>query len=544
MPERTAVANAKDVDRRPIAKTPHYEGGLTFRTKGGSVAVLRPALRRHLSDDLITAGDTAELRYQHALTREAMLHPQVTADVTKRITERLATSDRVIATGLELEGTMYTSDGRNLLAVHDGQTVTFKDAPPERYSAQLEVVSDTTREGNLPSSPVEIANCLGDAVGRGQAIADRRNGIFVISSVPEGGRAEQIVLTDHDYIRAAHARGQTGIHPNTPEEARRICKQVGLTDIIPFDGEHRHTSNPELPETGLFSSRIAYAKGLIRLTQLAQVQNFSLFNTRHLVGKELRGVTDVRSIIRRTTGGAHGSAIPGDAYEMVEGAIRAVEEGQASLFSRLPAEQHERVRPLKECGSTESVVGAANPDLRIDLANMFMDQILDAIVYKGLTEVKGDETKLMDHLKDTYDDAPYLFEVLGAMDGPNNCYQQDLLFNQYSFATGSFGRSYADQMDDIRKIVRNIGKQFPGLKTQAQIVDHVYGKVTELPISSDMKYYLDINTGIKPGITTAYKTADIAKNMRDQAEGTRAQADALRKVRTDRDLLAFFGIAN
>lgn len=541
MPERKA-AGAKDIDRRPIAHAPHYEGGITFRTPEDTVAVLRPQLRRHLPDGQITARDTVVLPYQHALTREAMLEPSVTADVASQIVDRLRSSDRVIATGLELEGTLYTKDGRDLLAVHDGDTVTFDDAPPERYSAQLEVVSAKTRDGYLPSNPVEIANCLGEAVGRGQAIADRRNGIFVISSVPEGGTAEQIVLTDHDYIRAAHARGQTGIHPDTPDEAKKICEQVGLTDIIPFDGEHRHTDNPSLPDTGLFSSRIAYAKGLIRLTQLAQVQNYSLFNTRHFVGQELGGVTDVRSIVRRTTGGAHGSAIPGDAYEMVEGAIRAVEEGQAAHFSRMPREQHERVRPLKEFGSTESVVGAANPDLRLDIANMFMDQILDAVVYDGLAKVEGDETKMIDHLKDVYG-SPYLFEVISAMNGPNNCYDQDLQFNRYSFAAQSHGRNYADQMDDIRSIVRKTGKMFPGLKTQALVVDHVYGRVTELPEDNDMKYYLDLKSGVRPGLATAYKTDSIAKNMIDQATGTRTQAAAFRRVRTDRDLLELFGIA-
>ena len=99
-------------------------------------------------------------------------------------------------------------------------------------------------------------------------------------------------------------------------------------------------------------------------------------------------------------------------------------------------------------------------------------------------------------------------------------------------------------MEDMQEIVRDLREEFPAFRVQAEVVDHVLGKVIEPPKRGiGLRQYMDVKTGMKGGIITDYKFGNnIPENIRAQAEGTKKQAQALEKITTDQDLLKFFGI--
>ena len=541
----------------------NYPDGLAFRDRQRNVTVLPDARQREgdtfKEKSQVHENDFHELAYDHAESKEEDKKNQhESAELARKILKEFkAGNHKPIGTGFELEGTLYDNNG-NLLTVHDEENVTFDLIPPEADRAQLEVVSGKTDNGEYPSSALDIAKVLGKTVQQGEKVAELRKGNYVIASVPEGGSPEQLGLTDHPKIISSFERGQTGVYDGAPQETKNIAKELGLDKQVPYNGTHVHTSNPELPN-GKFDARAAYAAGILETTQMAQVENFMLANTRDYLGMHMDNMKDVRSIMKRGLIGAQDTNLPNNSYSLNENAIEAMRSGIAHQFSRgesnksdddeaAPVKgQHDKVRIMKEFGTVESVAGSANPDLRLIMAHVYFKQLTRVLSYKVLEANGGDESKVITYLQNDYKDGKYgyLFEELKTKEAPNSSFEQDLRFNEEGFeAKGNNDKTYAEQIQDIREIVRDLGDEFPAFELQAQVVDHVLGKVAEpAQRGIGLSQYMDVDSGMKSGIVTDYKFGNnIPENIRVQAEGTKKQMQKLQKVETDQDLLKFFGI--
>ena len=541
--------NIPSAEKSDSEVTAHYPHGLTFRDREGNAVIIPHPKHRHSEDknDLL-ARDIKYFSYSHPESEEDIRLSQKETAYTaqEKLAEFKRGISRSIGTGTEIEGGLYSTDGR-LLTVHGG-SVTFEDAPPELYDAQLEIVTGPVGEGEkkkYPSTALEIKDSLVDAVQTGERIADIRGGNLAFASVPEAGSALDLRPTQHEKIITSLERWRVNPKPALRPEVKSIIDKTGLTDIYPFHGIHVHTSNPEL-SNGQYDTRSAYAAGVLELTQMSEVETFMLYNTKHILGKRIEDVRDVRSILKRANLGSQDTTLPENAHTYAQDAVNAVAEGHANEISRYPVTgTHDRVRVLKEFGTTESVVGAANPDLRLVLAHTYFKQMLRVMSYQALAEKKGDESQVIDYFKNEYKGGKYahLFNVLPSVEGENSNFQQELKFNKYGFDAHVNGKTYREQLGEMREIVRDMGREYPAFRTQAKIVDHVFGKLQERPHRGmSVAEYLNPETGMKGGILTDYKGDDIEKNISEQAAGTRKQVAMLERVKTEKDLLKFFGI--
>lgn len=523
----------------------NYPGGISFKDRKGFLTTLRDPEWRVADNNEVREADLIRLPYYHPETPEQVLPQEISASTAKEILKKMKDGDLSENTlGAELEGNLYSKDGTRLLPKYDGIHFTAEnDQHPEKVDSMIEVATGTLVDGRLPSSPIEIAHTLAHAVLKGHEMAQIRDGLFVIASVPEGADSKQIRLTKHPYILKTNSNksGKDMLwRNNIPEEALTIHKQVGLKDIDPFNAGHFHVGNPKIPESDLFDPRIAVGKGLIRLTQLNKISSLMLYNTQDYVGHHLEGITDVRAIIRRVLRGTHDAEIPWNAYEYFQEAKTAVENGDVHSFSRYPRSgQHDRLR-IKEFGSDEDTDSPANPDLRHVLAKIFFNQLTEIPGYEAMEAVQGDEAKVIPYLQASHGE---IFNIIPSLKGKDSSFQQDLLFNRERFAGKVQGVSFAEQIGQARAIIRQLGKNYPVFQTQARIVDHVYNVASQPPEEKvGLDAYLDTASGMKPGIVTDYLYPTIEDNILARAEGTRKQAEALLRVQDEKDLLTFFGI--
>jgi hypothetical protein len=548
MPEEEKTQNIEPSEK-DIANHPE---GLIFTDRQDNVNILPAANQRKREEgedkNTVRESDFRTLKYAHSENEKFVVEErQKTADLAEeKLAEFRRGDPHSIGTGVEIEGVLYDKDG-NFLPVHS-EGIGFDTFPPELYRAQLEVVTGPVKgtEDVFPSSAVEIATTLAHTVNVGEEAATRRGGLLAFSSVPEGGTTDQLRLTNHPKVLSAAERGQTRVYEHAPQETKALAMQLGITDIVPFHGTHVHTSNPELPD-GKFDARAAYAAGIIELTQISEVESFMLSNTKDYLGTHIDNMKDIRSIMKRAFLGAQDTTVPNNARDLVLDSMMALKSGDTHEMSRHPVTgQHDRVRVIKEFGTTESVGGAANPDLRIILAHTYFKQLSRALSYKALEATHGDESQVLPYLQKRFENGKYgyLFEQLKTQGDPNSSFEQDKRFNSQGFdAEGNNGRSYREQMQDVRTIMRKLGKEFPAFKTQARIVDHVLGKIAEQPDNTlSLAEYLDPETGMKGGIVTDYKSENIAENIRSQAEGTKKQADMLQNIQNEKQLLEFFGL--
>lgn len=515
-----------------------YTDGFVFTTnKQGFAALRHPKYRSGLE---ITAADFTYLPY-HVEKPTANDRRRTVEKAQETLTEAKNENLQSFSTSVEEEGVLVGQDG-HLRNVHN-ENIGFDRAPAERFTAQLEVVTGKTPEGTFPSDPIEIAHALAEAVIRGVAIANERNGLFVMTGAPESGDSSQIELTDDPKIREAYARGQTGIHPNTPEEVKNLCQILGISDIIPFSGMHVHTGNFQFEE-GVYDPRDAFAAGILELTQLSQVETFILFNSCDILGQRFPWMRDARSYLRRTTEGAHDTPEPLNAYQFIQATRDAVEKGKTHDLSRAFG-PHDRLRMMKDFGTMEGVAGVAISDLRFALGYIFSKQLNRPLSRQALAVTEGHEEQTLTYLRKKYPQNEYLFSVIPTMQGDMSCYTQDMLFNGGGFYVGPKAmKPYKEQIDDIRLLRLQIGADFPAFQTQALIVDHVFRMATQpLPKGMQLDRFMDIESGLKGGLVVdAKRNASILKNQYMQAEGTRKQAERLLQVQTNQDLLEFVGL--
>jgi hypothetical protein len=523
-----------------------HPGPIVFNDKSGMRHVLRhPNWRVKADTDLVHRADIIGNPYHHPSSPELVLNPRVSQTVARREITRMQEGDTSpLSTGVEIEGSLVSKDGKNLVEKYDGIHFTAdNDEHPELVSSMVEVATGKLPDGSYPSKATDIAKSLALAVKQGTDIAKIRNAHAVFASVIETGSIDQIRLTQNAYseLWSPEPIRESPWADNIPAEVYAIFDKVGITDLVPIQATHTHTSNPRLPDSDLYDPRIAYAKSKIRLTQFEKTLNFMLYSTNQYLGHNLEGVRDVRALVRRGPGGAQDSTIPATSYDYFEEASQAVAKGEIHSFSRHPwTGQHDKVR-LKEFGTTEGIDGAGNPDLRIVLAKIYVDQLKDVLAYQAMEAVGGDETKVLPYLRNKY--GP-IFTIIPTLKGENSSFQQDLRFNKDRFKAKGHGGSYENQLRTMRKIIHDVARDVPAFQTQALLADHVLSNIVKSPSPTvTLEQYLDYQSGIKPGIVTDYKTGSPAEHSIVQAEATKNQALALLEVHTDTDLFDFFGLS-
>lgn len=459
-----------------------------------------------------------------------------------------------LCSGVEGEGNLYSSDGGRLISKYDGVNLTPEnDSHPELVDSLVEVATGKMDNGRYPSSAHEIAVCWGKEILRAQLYANKRQSIWVMASVPEGGDPSQIAYTDHPYItrmRNEGRRSKTGV----PKKTIEIWSQAGADfDYAPIsiNAMHGHVQNPGKLEDGLFDPRIATAQGLMRLTMFAKLFTLINYNTSDYAGTRFENVKDVRSFLRRSAPEALDATIPAKAHRLFSNMVGEFKSGEIHSFSRYPRSgQRERLR-TKEFGTCEWTDNPACPDQRIFLATQYFNQLMDYYTLEAMqaSEVNGDESKVIPYLRGRYGK---LFEVIPTMQGSNSSFDIDCEFNKRGFDGVVAGKSIASWLERSRGLVRNAGNEASGLETQAKIVDHVIGNALSIPgerttlsrfMGTDMGKYEP--NGKNFGIVADYKGRDsIAGNVLTQAEGVRMQGWALARLRDEKELLEFYGIGD
>ena len=517
-----------------------------------------------------------------------------------------------VTVGFEMEGSMYKKGRllgrklRRLRHVHDDKVVTHNEElaedsngaieyiPPELHKAQFELVS------GVADSVMGVKDAMVEMLGKGYGLAKKRRGDIVFESVVEGADASQIEDTEHPKVQGSIKRKQGSFNERAPEEVQRLIDKVkGLRkrDRAITNGTHVHSVNLEIPdelratyaenidpeyrkkmrkkeEKGeiemyepekVYDARGAHVMAQLGFTQMAEVESLMLFNTTSLLSQPLEKTRDVRAYIRKAMIGGFRSVLPETAEKMLGETLDAVATGATHDVDRHPLTgQHDRFRFLKRSGTSESVIGASNPDLRLTMAHVYFQRLMRVMSYEALVAADGDETQALQKLKDQYgEDKAYLFTMIPTLDGDNSCYNQELAFHENGFdakpvigedeaGNPLYGKTFREQIEDIREIVQRIGNTYDrAWGTEAAIVHEILGRIIETPQEgATLTEYMEPNRQMMGGIVADYDEGDpglktkkrIAKKIKAKAEGTRKQWEALGKVKTEEDLFRWFGM--
>lgn len=273
----------------------------------------------------------------------------------------------------------------------------------------------------------------------------------------------------------------------------------------------------------------------------------SLYNSKHFLGTELTDIKDVRAIVRRADPQTHDATVPLSPHDFFEASINAFIDGEVHFPSKYPLfGQRDRMR-IKEFGTVENVDAPANADQRRILADAYFNQILNVVILQGLEKVDGNESQLFPYLKNKFG---YLFHVIPTMEGHDSSLNIDRAFNKNGFHSNVYGVPMDDWVYMLRSMVRQVGRNVPGMRIQAKVVDHILERATtEAPEGNNLAKYFGTNgeeyqpNGHDVGIVTDYKRGmPISDMLSVQASGLVKQAKALNEIRDDNDVLDFFGI--
>lgn len=457
--------------------------------------------------------------------------------------------------GVEIEGCLYDKYG-NLMQKHDGRILKVEeDQHPELLAFTVET-STKPNNGRHLACPIEIAQALSNAVLDGYKIAQIRDGMIVYSSVPEAGNFFQCQITPHPYLLSFAPKVLNFTIENwhkIPREAKEIYNMLGIdifdflqkTNILnwPVNALHVHNGIPEIDY--LADPRIAYAYGVLRQTEIAKIFSFLLYNTSFLYGINT-GLKDVRSIIRRLLATTTDGKIPSDSQSLINGMIEKLVIGEIHSPSRYPATgQHDRVRfrAEKQYKTVESIDAPMVPDLRLVLGWIFFNQILNVIALEAISQTNGDESEVIDYLKQKFGN---IFSVLPTM-GENSCYSYDLIFNKFGLDGSVNGTSFRKKLLEVKKIVEFYGNSYRAIQVQSAIVSHLIEQALSKQ-NSDLNSFLGFengrfipnrNTGL---ITDAKKGLTLQELIEIQSIATKRQAEQLFYCNDLKNLLSFFGL--
>lgn len=485
---------------------------------------------------------------------------QQSRKLTEKTLEQLRSGESPIdmTVGLEVEGPTYDNSGRELISLYE--KIDVGGYPhPELLSFTLETATRPMDDGTYARTPVDIAVSIARAILHGYQLASLSQGKVVYSSVPEGGSWNQAQITPHLYLQSFAPKVLLATLQNAgriPNEVIDLYKIAGVdilnhleTDHVlnwPTHALHVHSGVPL--HDGLADPRCALAMGTMRLTQAAKMVSLMLSNTRHFYGQDT-GYHDVRAIIRRLLPTAHDSTIPLQVEDFISSAITALEKGEIHSLPRYPASgQHDRLR-LRSDGdkkTIESIDAPMNPDLRLVLAWVFFNQIMDVIALDALYNVGGNEARANDYLKSQWGD---IFSIIPTM-GKQSSFEQDLHFHTSGYQTKIGNTTYGHMLKDIGNICVHYGNKYPAIKNQAAMLNHIittHLQPVHKPVSvseylgTEHEYYEP--NGKNNGILTSHKPGHFDQEMiLVQSFSTLKQAEALVNTSDIKDLYSFFGM--
>lgn len=457
--------------------------------------------------------------------------------------------------GVEVEGVTYKKGTATLAPAFVDAT---KNAHPELMVSTLETATGKDETDSYPYEPVSIAREISYAILGGNEHASLENNTVVYSSVPEGGNIYENSNTPIPYLQAFAPRvldATINNASNIPQEIIQMYGKMGV-DIIPYLNEsrvlnwpvqalHVHNGVPMIGD--MADPRSAFAMAEIRHTEMAKILSFMLYNTQYCYGVDTEQ-SDVRSLMRRLLATTHGGEMPKSAEEYLRKGVEDLVDGKIHSLARYPAEsQHDRTRIRVDGTTMESIDGAMNPDLRLVLGWTYINQIMNVISLDSLNEVRGDESKVLDHLQKSV--GP-LMKGIPAM-GNESCYEHDLIFNKdgYDGKASWMDKSYADSIQQITSLFDYYAKKYPAIETYVKIANHILTQVTQKNVGGSLEEYFGIEDGIyKPNgknrgiVTDAKKGLSVQELIKIQSKATRLQAEALSQVHDDVGLLDFFGI--
>ncbi len=560
------ISTAKRVDDQ--ASILGYNHGGALLKRDGKLFGLKHNIHRHngtgtwgRKDGGYTSGDLMEIGFQ--------ISPFPTSETTKKLADDSLAEIKKgqipgwLTTGIEVEGAVYDSSGTNLISIYDDCGVDVTQYPhPELLAFTLETASSPTSNEEYPRTPTEIALSLAGALLRGHAIADNGNGLLAYSSVPESGNYRQAKITPHPYLLsfAPKVLQSTLDHAHLiPLEVIELYQLAGI-DILPHlkndqilnwpaHALHVHNGVPMVDQ--LADPKTALAMGLLRLTEFAKVMSFMLSNTRHLYGVDTNH-RDVRAILRRLLPTSHDATIPLKADQYFAQAVGSLIQGRIHSLPRFPARgQHDRLRLRVDADkkTVESIDAAMNPDVRIQLAWIYFNQVLSMVALDALAQpqVAGDESKVIPYLEGRFGS---LFSLIPTL-GPGSSYKQDFLFDQSGYnATMKQlgGKSFAQLLGEAVVFLEKFSKKYPAIKIQSDIVIDMIRKQLANDYEPNLVEYFGIKSGnYNPngrnvGILTDHKIASPSDIIYVEAKGNRLQAESLNQIRDENDLYSFFGI--
>lgn len=459
--------------------------------------------------------------------------------------------------GAEIEGSVYTQGTTRLAPAYIDPLI---NQHPELMETTLETATGVQADGSYPNSPVSVATQIALAVRQAHEQADLNGNIVVHASVPEGGNIFENRNTPVPYLEAFAPRvlADTILHGgNIPQEAKDLYAKMGIPDVLqylketgvlnwPVNALHVHNGVPMIE--GYADPRSAFAFAQVRHTEMAKIVSFMLYNTNHCYGVQVGG-KDVRSIMRRLLSTTHGGAMPQSAEEYVQEAIKALEDGSIHSLPRYPAHsQHTDIRIRWDGVTMESIDAPMNPDLRLVLGWIYINQIMNVIALDALEKTKGDESQVLGQLNAQWGE---LMSPISAMGENNSSYTHDLIFNKdgYSGKAPWMKKSYKDSMQDIITIFEKYGREYPAIKTYVKIVKQLLTNTLQPTNATSLEEYFGVEgdiyqpNGKNHGIVTDAKhDLTVQQLVNVQSRATRLQAEALSQVQDDAGLLQFFGI--
>lgn len=459
--------------------------------------------------------------------------------------------------GVEVEGTIYRA-GTTVLS--SAYRFPAHNSHPELMDTTLETATGPMDDGKYPSDPIAIAQQIGCAILEAHHQANQENNIVVHSSVPEGGILTHNTNTQVPYLQAFAPRvlkATTEHADQIPRVVIDLYQKIGANNIVeyltdsqvlnwPVNALHVHNGVPMIGEFA--DTRSAFATAQIRTTEMAKILSFMMYNSQYCYGVDT-GHKDVRAIMRRLLWTAHGGIMPQSADDHIQGAVKALESGEIHSLPRYPTHsQHDRFRIRMDGITLESIDAPMNPDLRLDLGWAYINQIMNVIALDALEKTGGDESQVLTSLQSQWGE---LMSHIAATDDLQSSLAHDLIFddNGYDSKAPWLNKSYRQYISDIMRIFEKYAQEYSAIKPYVNIVNHLLGKVTQPRIATSLEEYFGTEAGIytpngkNMGIVTEAKIGhSLDELLHIQSESTRLQAEALTRIKTDNDLMAWFGI--
>lgn len=522
-------------------------------THNGSILVAKHERLRFRGNGLprrnIYPSDTIPIPYSYDYVdyRETYLLVTHYLDLIKR-----GVRPHTNTTGIEIEGSFLNKEGqlqKDVFGEASKATQHTANLHPELMESTAEFVTGINNGSHL-RGPLQVANGLGQAVLYGIILAESMNCSYVITSNPEV-RGEQ-GNTNIPYLRqfAPIVKEDARQHiADIPKETRDMYANVGRpvelilqsdSDCLdwPNHGTHVHFGVAQ-HEDGNIDPRVALVAAHIRLSPFVKVLRSTLYSSRHFYGEEF-DVKDTRSYTRRLIHTAHDTQLPNNYPEIVHDSIASVIKGDSPDISRYTG-GHDRTRitPKK---TNEDIGAPATPDLRAVLAFALSQEIINTIAIEALQYTHGDEAKAIEYLHDTY--GGLLTAQPGIGEGSDH--EWDVKFNE----SGYTNTEIRDDLVNTIILIERVGNEYPLLNISTRIINHILTRCSTTPTETDLSRRLGIGQdgNYDPQIPIVGLVSDHKKGMNPktmagiQHHASKKQAEVLIQIKTEEDLLRFYGL--